>query len=72
MNQDVYEGDFKEDRMAGAGVYSFSPEGRSVWPLATLHQMNLLPGAAYWQKRVWVEHQLLNNIDCCQAKHAGH
>jgi hypothetical protein len=28
VNNDVYEGEFREDRMAGAGVYSFAPEGR--------------------------------------------
>jgi hypothetical protein len=28
INADVYEGQFKDDRMAGSGVYSFSPEGR--------------------------------------------
>jgi hypothetical protein len=27
-NADVYEGEFRDDRMAGAGVYSFHPEGR--------------------------------------------
>lgn len=27
-NQDVYEGEFKDDRMAGCGVYTFYPEGR--------------------------------------------
>lgn len=27
-NNDVYEGEFRDDRMAGVGVYSFSPEGR--------------------------------------------
>lgn len=30
INADVYEGEFKDDRMAGNGVYSFSPEGRCV------------------------------------------
>ena len=28
VNGDVYEGEFREDRMAGCGVYSFAPEGR--------------------------------------------
>jgi hypothetical protein len=27
-NADVYEGEFRDDRMAGVGVYSFNPEGR--------------------------------------------
>lgn len=28
VNGDVYEGEFRDDRMAGVGVYTFSPEGR--------------------------------------------
>jgi hypothetical protein len=28
VNGDVFEGEFRDDRMAGTGVYSFSPEGR--------------------------------------------
>lgn len=27
-NGDVYEGEFRDDRMAGSGVYLFAPEGR--------------------------------------------